>query len=182
MLNREQIEAALRGEAASPGLSIREALETALALMDENERLKGNIDGWKAVMKKTIGMDAADVIKKLEAENARLREENESLKEMVCSPIDFNHWKKDIEVKSESLMKQYVDATYRVKELEAENARLRRETQSYKNLIARYEDVVDAAKEYVNKADKETENGGHQYTEDFYEELKAALAALKEEK
>lgn len=113
MLTCKKIEGALRGHVASPGLSIREALETALALYQENERLKkldaanivymqgqveenGTLKAENARLLKELdetekllsllGEDCPKLqtkIQKLEIENARLREADESAKRVI---------------------------------------------------------------------------------------------------
>lgn len=180
MLTREQIEAALKGKHTSCKLSIREALETALALYDENERLKDNITG---LMGCCIKPDQK--VRELEAEIERLKREqlewsrealehakeleaeNEKLKGMVCHPIDFAHWKKELEAENyqlEQYRRWYDEETA---PLRAENARLRERNEylestldgyrsnaeyceKYKAENARLREVVDAAQEFIS--------------------------------
>lgn len=101
MLTRKEIEAALRGHVASPGLSIREALETALALYDENERLKGGIHPHTQALIGGMTVAAYQTrIQTIEAENEseilRLRSVVEAVRTFAKCDCEKNsidsHW------------------------------------------------------------------------------------------
>lgn len=147
MLNREQIEAALRGEAESPGLSIREALETALALYQENERLKTEVQiqsAFLAEAAKNADKIAAwgkilDRNAELEAENARLLEADESAKRVIDGLVATQDiLQRDIDLLREEL-----------KELNGVNEVLREQNTATAETNLKLEAVVEAATEAV---------------------------------